>query len=107
MNSDLCNHCESEASSIKDTEAFKYMSSSYSSFQMDQLVDLCSDEPMLVSDVLDSFCVQGRQRLESLIVSVEQKNLTSTIFDAVGLSFNAIFSFERSRDFTLACHRHQ
>jgi hypothetical protein len=67
---------------MKNVEIFQSMSS-YSSFSIDQLIELCSDEPMLVSDVLDSFCVQGRQRVDSLKFSVEHQNLSSMIFDAV------------------------
>uniref|UniRef100_A0A7S0M4R5 Uncharacterized protein n=1 Tax=Cryptomonas curvata TaxID=233186 RepID=A0A7S0M4R5_9CRYP len=40
---------------------------------------------MLVSDVLDTFCVQGRQRIESLHAAIESHNLPDAIFDAMFL----------------------
>jgi hypothetical protein len=56
---------------------------SFSSFQMEHLVDLCCDDLNLVVDVLDTFCIQGRRRLDSLENAVEQENLSTAVFDAM------------------------
>ena len=54
-----------------------------SSIQMEHLVELCSDDINLVSDVLDTFCVQGRQRLESLRLAADRDDFMIAEFDAV------------------------
>jgi hypothetical protein len=56
---------------------------SFSSFRMDHLVDMCCEDIMLVTDVLDTFSVQGRCRLESLDSAVEVDDLSRALFDAV------------------------
>ena len=58
---------------------------SVSSFQMEHLVDMCCDDISLVIDVLDTFCVQGRERLDSLEIAIEQENVSNTVNDAVGM----------------------
>ena len=52
-------------------------------FRMEHLVEICSGDLQLVSDVLDVFCVQGRQRLESLHECEKNVNLETAEFDAV------------------------
>jgi hypothetical protein len=56
---------------------------SFSSFQMEHLVELCCDELNLVIDVLCTFCIQGRRRLDSLETAVEQGDLSTAVFDAM------------------------
>ncbi len=56
---------------------------SASSFQMEHLVDMCCDDINLVIDVLDTFCVQGRERLDSLEIAIEQENISTAVNDAV------------------------
>ena len=55
----------------------------FSSFRMEHLVDVCCDDITLVTDVLDTFCVQGRSRLESMDSAIELEDLSSALFDAV------------------------
>ncbi len=83
-----------------DYGAFK----SVSSFDMDQLAKLCSDEPLLVSDVLDTFCVEGRQRIESLDTAIERQNLPDAIFDAVSSCLICEYQFERLRNLGSCYH---
>jgi hypothetical protein len=64
---------------VFDVRVFSHLSS----FQMEHLVDLCSEDLNLVSDVLDTFCVQGRQRLESLKLAADRNDLSIVEFDAV------------------------
>mmetsp|Transcript_85268 Transcript_85268/g.227407 ORF Transcript_85268/g.227407 Transcript_85268/m.227407 type:complete len:169 (-) Transcript_85268:58-564(-) len=52
---------------------------------IDRLADLCGDDLTLVSDVLDSFCVQGKERLISLECSVRKSDLRQAYFDAMFL----------------------
>ncbi len=54
-----------------------------SSFQMEHLVDMCCDDIKLVMDILDTFCVQGRERLDSLEISAKKGNLPNAVNDAV------------------------
>jgi HPt (histidine-containing phosphotransfer) domain-containing protein len=64
---------------------------SFSSFEMEHLVDMCCDDLSLVVDVLDTFCIQGRQRLDSLEHAIEQEDISTAVFDAmfiVGASKN-------------------
>ena len=56
---------------------------SFSSFEMEHLVDMCCDDLNLVVDVLDTFCIQGRQRLDSLENAVEQEDISTAVFDAM------------------------
>jgi hypothetical protein len=56
---------------------------SLSSFQMEHLVDMCCDDLNLVVDVLNTFCNQGRLRLDSLENAVEQGDLSTTVFDSM------------------------
>jgi hypothetical protein len=55
----------------------------FSSFRMEHLVDVCCDDITLVTDVLDTFCMQGRNQLDSLDSAIEQDDLSGAIFDAV------------------------
>ena len=79
------NYCNNEANSMVIKKSNYEVIIAVTSFGMDQLAKLCSDEPMLVSDVLDTFCVQGRQRIESLDAAIQSQNLPDAIFDAVSL----------------------
>ena len=55
----------------------------FSSFEMEHLVDMCCDDLNLVVDVLETFCIQGRRRLDSLETAVEQGDLSTAVFDAM------------------------
>ncbi len=55
----------------------------FTSFRMDRLIDVCCDDITLVTDVLDTFCVQGRLQLESLDSAIELEDLSSARFNAV------------------------
>ncbi len=55
----------------------------FSSFRMEHLVDVRCNDILLVTEVLGTFCVQGRSRLESLDIAIEQEDLSSAMFDAV------------------------
>ena len=103
-----CNRCVSQANSMTikkfDSEA---SISSISSFRMDRLVEMCSDDLILVSDVLDTFCVQGRQRIESLNAAAERENVSGVVFDAVSRYLMTKYEVEKCRVFglaALACH---
>jgi hypothetical protein len=64
---------------------------SYGSFEMEHLVNMCCDDLSLVVDVLDTFCIQGRLRLDSLENAIEQEDISTAVFDAmfiVGASKN-------------------
>ncbi len=61
-----------------------------SSFQIEQLIDICCDDLALVSDVLDTFCVQGRERLDSLDNRIEQADFYSAVVDSVRLPLTRI-----------------
>ena len=54
-----------------------------SAFQMEHLVEICCEDLDLVSDVLDTFCVQGRQRLEAMERVMEHDDLGDIVFEAV------------------------
>ncbi len=54
-----------------------------SSFRIEQLIDMCCDDLSLVSDVLDTFCVQGRERLDSLDTRLEQEEFYIAVVDSV------------------------
>jgi hypothetical protein len=57
-----------------------------SSFQMEHLVEMCCEDLDLVSDVLDTFCVQGRQRLEKMESLIDQEDLKDIVFEVVRFS---------------------
>ncbi len=54
-----------------------------SSFQIEQLIDMCCADLSLASDVLDTFCVQGRERLDSLDRRIEQGDFYIAVVDSV------------------------
>ena len=56
---------------------------SFSSFHLENLVNFCCDDLKLVVDLLGTFCIQGRQRLDSLENAVETEDLSTAIFDAM------------------------
>jgi hypothetical protein len=56
---------------------------SVSSFQMEHLVEMGCGEIYLVIDVLDTFCVQGREHLDSLEIAMEQENIPCAVNVAV------------------------
>ena len=55
-----------------------------SAIDIERLLDICGEDIMLVSDVLDTFCVQGRDRVESLESAAREYDIRQAIFDAVG-----------------------
>ena len=58
---------------------------------VDRLLDICGEDLLLVSDVLDTFCVQGRDRVDSLETASQTFDVRQAIFDSV-----SSFSFERN-----------
>jgi hypothetical protein len=63
---------------------------SESAIDIERLLDICGEDIMLISDVLDTFCVQGRDRVESLETACQQYDIRQAIFD--GVSLKEIFS---------------
>ena len=66
---------------VKTVDASKFIH--IYSFRMNHLLRLCSSDVHLASDVLDVFCVQGRQRIESLRMATNENDLDKALFDAV------------------------
>jgi hypothetical protein len=58
-----------------------------SAIDIERLLDICGEDVMLVSDVLDTFCVQGRDRVESLETASHNYDIRQAIFDAVSHRF--------------------
>jgi hypothetical protein len=53
------------------------------SFDFEKMLEMCSNDFELLKDILDIFCFQGRQRIETLENHIEQYILTNVIVDAV------------------------
>ena len=56
---------------------------SESAIDIERLLDICGEDIMLISDVLDTFCVQGRDRVDSLENASQDYDIRQAIFDAV------------------------
>ncbi len=54
-----------------------------SAIDVERLLDICGEDIMLISDVLDTFCVQGRDRVESLETASQEYDIRQAVFDAV------------------------
>ena len=54
-----------------------------SSFDLGHLLRLCSGDIFLVSDVLDTFCVEGSQRIESLRKAADREDMDAVVCEAV------------------------
>ena len=54
-----------------------------SSFDLGHLIRLCSGDIFLVSDVLDTFCVEGSQRIESLRKAADREDMDAVVCEAV------------------------
>ncbi len=52
---------------------------------MAHLVNMCCEDLNLVVNVLNTLCIQGRLRLNSLECAVEQGDLSTAVFDAMFL----------------------
>ena len=67
-----------------DLETFSFNDLSLGApIDVERLLDLCGEDVMLVSDVLDTFCVQGRDRVESLEISSQNFDFRQAVFDSV------------------------
>jgi hypothetical protein len=67
--------------------SFSQLSVKESPIDVDRLLDICGDDLMLVSDVLDTFCVQGRDRAESLESASRNHDIRQAVFDSVSQSY--------------------
>ena len=93
-------HCSGEQQALADTQPSRRSPQSLDNFDFDsfslselnvggspidveRLLDICGDDIMLVSDVLDTFCVQGRDRVESLEDATRNCDIRQAIFDSV------------------------
>ena len=54
-----------------------------SSFKLEHVLEICLGDTVLASDILDTFCVQGRKRAESLRSAANRVDIDAVVCDAV------------------------
>lgn len=74
------NKCIEENNTMRDFKSFVPIATA---FQMEHLLEMCCGDLDLVSNVLETFCVQGRQRLEKMESILEKEDLGEIVFEAV------------------------
>ena len=59
------------------------ISRAFTSISLKHLLEICLGDTVLASDILDTFCVQGRKRAESLRSAANRVDIDAVVCDAV------------------------